>query len=263
MGSWPGGEALWHWGDFVPAAFMPRQVLSCPARGVQLRLRAAGLWLIQQHWGCVLSHTGLPQQHQSCGEGWLPARAVPILQPQPSTATQCRALGAVQGGTEGIWAMSTFQGMPLQCQTLAALPAHSLDSLSPLQGKCFHCPEKGLGFFYLPFPATDREEPSRETLMAPPIFSAHRSECKVELGAFSEHLKHPGDSAHIHRNSNPKEICQNQGRRRRIPIQMVHVLPVPTSLQLFLPDPALQVSSQSLGAISLANTIPLLFGSHK
>lgn len=44
-----------------------------PCTRVQLRLCAAGLWLIQQLWGPVLG-----------------GRAVPILQPQPSPATPCR-----------------------------------------------------------------------------------------------------------------------------------------------------------------------------
>lgn len=45
-----------------------------PCTRVQLRLCAAGLGLIQQLWGRVLG-----------------GRAVPILQPQPSPATPCRA----------------------------------------------------------------------------------------------------------------------------------------------------------------------------
>lgn len=150
--SWLGGEALWQRGDFVPAAFVPCQELCCPAHGVQPRLCAAGLWLIQQHWELL--------------GGRLPAQAVPSS--STSTAALCRALGVVQGSTEGVWAVGTYRGCLCNVTvTLAALPADTLLGLSfTSSGQVFPLPSEEPGaFFHLPFPATDREELLWETLM--------------------------------------------------------------------------------------------------
>lgn len=98
--SWPGGEALWQWGDFVPAAFVPCQELCCPARRVQLRLRAAGLWLIQQHWELL----GRTAACLGCAQP--PAPALP-----PCAGPWERFKGAQKAF--GPWARC--RGMPLQC----------------------------------------------------------------------------------------------------------------------------------------------------
>lgn len=266
--SWLGGEALWHWGDFVQPLLC--HVRCCPALHAG-PAQAPCSWALADSAAlgqCAEPCRATPAAPEllgrmaACSGCAHPPAPAPALLP-----SSLERFKGAQGSTEGIWAMGTLQEMPLQCH---CDPGGSPSRHTPWT--FFHLFRTSVSIalrrsWGFSIPLSQLQTGKKNHLGRPSHYTgASCTQCSLtrvqaELSAFSEYLKHPGDPAHSHRDRNPKEICRNE--EGESPFNWCMSFPVPTSLQLSLANPALEVSSQPLGAVPLANTTPLLFGSQK